>query len=398
MDESIDTHSMESSEGIQMEYIAIFIAVLFPGALVAFNQELLQVLPRAAALRIYSAGIWHNALCCAACGLALFVLPFVLYPLYIHSENPMVLDVSSTSPVSGYLSTGDIIVSLDGMPIHNVQDWVQLTSYIHQQALSNFNQSKDFISNNGRKGYCVPRFLMEKSRKTELVNNQSVCPKDLTAFSTLSCSQSDYSVLDYAKRDNQDSGESGHCLAANAIVKLNKCGDGWLNTNSSRCKCSEDEHCVAPVLPGLAWVEITYSSLSSSKCLHLHSDAFPGSENIDYGGKCGGTFVFIGDLSFMVRSVQMSSYQPRWVFSFGVYFPHILEKLLMSTYHVSLTLALLNSLPVYFLDGEAVLEVLLGYFNALSYHSREKALQAWLFGGTLLSILAFLRMLIVNLL
>nr|GMC57248.1 membrane-bound transcription factor site-2 protease homolog isoform X1 [Ipomoea batatas] len=31
-----------ASEGIQMEYIAVFLAVLFPGALVAFNDEILQ--------------------------------------------------------------------------------------------------------------------------------------------------------------------------------------------------------------------------------------------------------------------------------------------------------------------------------------------------------------------
>jgi S2P endopeptidase len=52
---------MESSEGIQIEYIAIFIAVLFPGALVAFNDELLQTSQHLTALRVYSAGIWHNA-------------------------------------------------------------------------------------------------------------------------------------------------------------------------------------------------------------------------------------------------------------------------------------------------------------------------------------------------
>lgn len=119
-----------SSEGIQIEYIAVFLAVLFPGALVAFNHELLQALPRVAALRIYCAGIWHNAavsadviylcLCsyireyhvcaislfnlradylqfplqfCAVCALALFLLPLMLYPIYIHGESPMVLSM-----------------------------------------------------------------------------------------------------------------------------------------------------------------------------------------------------------------------------------------------------------------------------------------------------------------
>jgi S2P endopeptidase len=58
---AIAPFSMESSEGIQIEYIAIFIAVLFPGALVAFNDELLQASQHLTALRVYSAGIWHNA-------------------------------------------------------------------------------------------------------------------------------------------------------------------------------------------------------------------------------------------------------------------------------------------------------------------------------------------------
>lgn len=52
---------MESSEGLKIEYIAVFIAVLFPGALVAFDHDMLHGLQHFAALRIYCAGIWHNA-------------------------------------------------------------------------------------------------------------------------------------------------------------------------------------------------------------------------------------------------------------------------------------------------------------------------------------------------
>lgn len=49
------------SEGVQIEYIALFFALVFPGALVAFNDASLQLLPGVASLRIYCAGIWHNA-------------------------------------------------------------------------------------------------------------------------------------------------------------------------------------------------------------------------------------------------------------------------------------------------------------------------------------------------
>lgn len=57
----VGTTFWKSSEGIQMEYIAVFLAALFPGALVAFNHELLLALSKVSALRIYCAGVWHNA-------------------------------------------------------------------------------------------------------------------------------------------------------------------------------------------------------------------------------------------------------------------------------------------------------------------------------------------------
>lgn len=44
-----------------MEYIAVFIAAIFPGGLVAFDHDLLQSLPSFNALRVYCAGVWHNA-------------------------------------------------------------------------------------------------------------------------------------------------------------------------------------------------------------------------------------------------------------------------------------------------------------------------------------------------
>lgn len=52
---------MEISEGVKAEYFSVFIAVFFPGALVAFDNDLLQEMPYFSALRIYCAGIWHNA-------------------------------------------------------------------------------------------------------------------------------------------------------------------------------------------------------------------------------------------------------------------------------------------------------------------------------------------------
>lgn len=119
----VDAICLGCSEGVQMEYVAFFYALLFPGALVAFNHTSLQALPSVASLRIYCAGIWHNAavrahtillskidslynvgsMCslmlkhnylflqfCGVCTMALSLLPIILSPFYMHGENPMV--------------------------------------------------------------------------------------------------------------------------------------------------------------------------------------------------------------------------------------------------------------------------------------------------------------------
>ncbi|ONI11727.1 hypothetical protein PRUPE_4G123400 [Prunus persica] len=383
-----------ASECVQMEYVAVFVAFLFPGALVAFDSESLQPLSCFAALRIYCAGIWHNAVCCAVCGLALLLLPFILFPFYIHGESPMVLGVPSTSPLSGYLSPGDVIVSVDGVPIHNVQEWMEMTALINELALRGRNHSLDVqgFGINRIKGYCVPNSMMEESKQIVIGDNQSSCPDDLTAFTPLPCDHT--SILDH---NHPSRIEKTHCLNAKNVVKLNKCGEGWAAiTNGSNCICSQEESCLSPVqIPGLIWVEITYSRPYYLECLRVRRKSFVGPRISDsMESNCGGTFVFVGDVISMARSVKLTAYQPRWAFPLGTYLPNVLERILICTFQVSLTLALLNSLPVYFLDGESILEATLSHFALLCPRKRRKVLQVCLLWGTLISILAFFRIML----
>ncbi|XP_043702231.1 membrane-bound transcription factor site-2 protease homolog isoform X2 [Telopea speciosissima] len=389
-----------ASEGVKIEYIAMFLAVLFPGALIAFNYEWLQSLPPFAALRIYCAGIWHNAVCCAVCGLALFLLPLILFPLYIHGKSPMVLGLSSTSPLSGFLSPGDLIVSLDGLRIHDPEEWMKRISLIHKHSFLNSNYSKDSRSLPAlgcRKGYCVPSSLLEDRKNIRLNDDQLDCPIELTAFVTVPCFNS--SLLDDGNTENSlhHVRESRHCLTAKDVVKLEKCGDGWpaIEMGTSSCECSQNESCLMPnQMSGMTWVEITYSSPYSPECLQ-HG----GNSSADYGGpeslasNCGGTFVFVGDVFSMGHSVQLTAYQFRWGFILGAYLPHMLEKIFACTFNVSLAMALLNSLPVFALDGESILEVTLFFITFLGPRRRGRVLQVCLWVGTLLSILAFSRIL-----
>ncbi|KAK6930559.1 Peptidase M50 [Dillenia turbinata] len=470
-----------ASEGIQIEYISLFIAILFPGALVALNYEVLGALSCQSALRIYCAGIWHNLVCSAICRMAMFFLPLILYPLYIHGESPMVIDVPTTSPLYGYLSSGDTILSLDGSLLHNPREWFEMAAMIDNRTLKNLDGSGNFrgsITGSYQKGYCVPGLFIEN---IQLADNESRCPVDLTAFSPISCPNSTLSNSWESLVERRV--DLSYCLDANKIIPLKKCGDGWMNTTSigSSCACSKDESCLGPVkLLGLNWVEITYSTPYSSGCSRSGKNPIPGSESSEIGEiGCGGTFVFVGDLISMAHSVQLSAYRPRWSFSFGANFPIILKRILAFTFHVSLALALLNGLPsmtkppllfnldvsclnqftmpaatlttfcqanmekrpskvnkivksrfvsnesfswtivvgrdqlwasilfdvaeegyntsylvrllVYFLDGQSILEKALCFITLLSTRKREMVLKVCLIGGTLFSVIAFLR-------
>ena len=92
-------------------------------------------------------------------------------------------------------------------------------------------------------------------------------------------------------------------------------------------------------MPGLVWVEITYLNPYSSDCSYSREYPLPSSN-------CSGTFIFVGDVVSMARSIQLTMYRPRLDFHFAIYLPDVLEKILSCLFHTSLALALLNSLPV----------------------------------------------------
>lgn len=388
----VGNFSMQGSEGIQMDYVAIFIVVLFPGALVAFNYDSLLALPHFSSLRVYCAGIWHNAVCCAVCGLVLFFLPMILFPFYLHGQSPMVLAVPPLSPLSGYLSPGDIIVSLDGVRINSAQDWTEMSSLINQLALQSMNNStyvESIRRVNSSKGYCVPDSLLEESKRIKVVENQYSCPDDLAAFVAISCPDTSTFGDGHPNRI-----EENHCLKAKEVVKFKKCGDGWIRAKAQddNCVCSQENSCLSPIQTlDMLWVEVSYSSPYSLECLQSGRKSPSGSRTYDFlEPNCGGTFVFVGDITSMASSVRLTAYQPRWAY-FSPYLPYVLERMSLCIFHVSLTLALLNSLPVYFLDGESILDAALCHFTSLSPNKRGKIVRICLLVGTLTSLLTLFR-------
>ncbi|KAL4204940.1 hypothetical protein AMTRI_Chr01g134710 [Amborella trichopoda] len=394
---SVATHEIghalaAASVGVRIEYIALFLAVIFPGALIALDYDLLKSLPRCTTLRIYCAGIWHNALCCAVSWLALFFLPSVLYPLYLHGEHPMVLSVFPSSPLFGYLTHGDVILSVDGSSIHDPQEWMEKMAGMDFLTLQNLrvlessrNSREGSLAIDQGKGYCIPSLWLGENKKIPLVADQLACPEETAPFLEIPCFSS--SSFNLSSNDTM----IGECLIAKDVVKFKSCVHKEnVENHKSICSCSQDEVCMSPIqMPGSMWVEITYSNplgCSSRELagrnMSLDSSWYSGSDS----SSCMGHFVFIGDTGGAARSVQLTSYQPRWRFLFSCYLPDALEKLLLSTFYVSATLGLLNSMPLFFLDGACMLEASLSYLTWLSRRRRRQLLRLFLWCGTLLSI------------
>ncbi|CAA6671555.1 unnamed protein product [Spirodela intermedia] len=365
-----------ASQGVQIEYIALFLSVIFPGALVAFNYNVLLALPPFTALRIYCAGIWHNTVFCAVCGLALLSLPALLYPFYIHGERAMVLSVSPVSPLAGYLSPGDIIMSLNDLDIHNPEEWFEKVAHLDTQ-LQNRSYYSGYSNGSSRngKGYCVPNSWIEE-RGILSTDGEIACPDGLVAFKTMPCCRH---FLDGKDCDDiyRNSTRRDYCFPPQDVVKL-----------------KNDECCLAPVQsPHSIWAEVSFARPYFSDCLKVgRNETSMHVKGLDSGSTpCLETFIFIGDIS-VANSIKLSAYQPRWALgAFGVYLPNLMEKVLISMFRVSASLGLLNCMPVFYLDGESMLDVSLCCITRLDPRSRRRLLRVLLTGGTLLFVTALAR-------
>lgn len=155
-----------------------------------------------------------------------------------------VLDVPPTSPLFGHLAPGDVILSVDNVPITNAQEWLKINTLTYNTQLKNANiylHTGDLGVLNKTKGYCVPSFVMEESKITESLENQHACPSELTAFVKVVCSAN--VTLDDGQSETDLSNRiwNVYCLNAKDVIKLNKCGDDWglATTKESGCRCSQ---------------------------------------------------------------------------------------------------------------------------------------------------------------
>ncbi|WVZ69426.1 hypothetical protein U9M48_018214 [Paspalum notatum var. saurae] len=366
-----------ASEGVQIEYVAIFVAVLFPGAFVALNYDLLHI-----------------------CVLMTLLLPMLLYPLYVSGDGLMVTGIPQTSPLLEYLSTHDVILSVDGLKITRTDEWIKVLNQgtaAKSSGTESLEGSKRYVVTSSGKGYCVPSSWMDASKSLWQIRDKLYCPDELLAFEKVICNSSGTFTEKTDGASGQKKVEGKYCLIAKDVVKLRKCGNGWQRTedDGSSCACFEDEYCLVPVLtPGFSWIEVSYARPYSLGCLQKGgnlSSSHAANNNLGQN-PCEGSFVYVGDLLSAAHSVRLSPYQPRWAFLlFIADIPYILENGLSSLLHASAALAVVNSLPVYFLDGEAILETSLSCITWFTRRQQRQLLKVCCFLWTILSVITFSR-------
>lgn len=139
----------------------------------------------------------------------------------------------SLSPMSGYLSRYDVILSLDEFRVYTAEEWKQKIAVLANQTPNGIEHVQ--------KSYCVPRSLIEKSIHVPFTGDDTYCPSELFAFAPITCP--DMSKFDDGgnKTNHQNTGESIHCLNAKDVIKLKKCAYDTVQAskNNSGCLCSE---------------------------------------------------------------------------------------------------------------------------------------------------------------
>lgn len=158
--------------------------------------------------------------------------------------------MSPTSPLTGYLSARDLIISLGGRHIHTMQEWKETIALLNEQILQNFGSSTNLrqsMPTIDRKGYCVPHYLFKDSIPARVESNETTCPDELYAFASTTCLDS-HTLDDVRTEENHSQGRGTiYCFNPKDVIELKKCGVGWDKAlrNSSSCSCLEVKSIIA---------------------------------------------------------------------------------------------------------------------------------------------------------
>ncbi|XP_068757031.1 membrane-bound transcription factor site-2 protease-like isoform X1 [Montipora capricornis] len=284
-------------EQVRVNGFGMFFMIIYPGAFVDLYTEHLTVISPLRQLRIYCAGVWHNAVLVLVGLLLIWCLPYLLVPFYVTGQGAVVFSVLKESPLYGSIEPGDTVLSLYGCQVYNKQDW---------------NNCISKTLNTPQHGYCTDMITITRKNSSQ------------GAFYTggvYDCCKNSTSSRFCFKYESLSHSKGYACLPARSTMQSRKFCD--LPTD---CDGPGDKVCVHPSLD------------NSSRLLRIIRST-------------SSDVLYVGDPLLLQYTVGIIDYQRRSKI-LPMEFPTVLETFLIYLVSLSGALALLNMVPCYSLDGQ----------------------------------------------
>ncbi|XP_069163081.1 membrane-bound transcription factor site-2 protease isoform X2 [Procambarus clarkii] len=311
-------------EDVHVNGLGFLLMFILPGAYVDVPTEEIRTLTPFRQLKILCAGVWHNiVLVVLAFGIGLST-PFILQPLYIHGHGLTVMQLSQDSPARGPtgLEVGDVITTINRWTVASVGD---------------FQQYLVTTINSDQMGFCVPESVVHTYDETihhafEGADGSVQC-----------CSgDSDAHLCFELKEDREfDTGVAAmqpfSCLPARMAVSMST------KTCINSLTCPTDTHCLAPSLK------------NASRLLQISRRGSNGERKDDV--------LYLGPPAFLYHTVTLTSYIPKFSF-LSLSWPNTVEIYCDYMVQFSGALAVLNMVPVVYLDGYWIFGAIIDLFLA----------------------------------
>nr|CAI5853958.1 unnamed protein product [Callosobruchus analis] len=260
------------------------------------------------ALTILCAGVWHNIVLSIFASFLYFVLP-TLFSLCFHVNNGVsITDITKNSYLSSSkgLNVGDTVFQINGCDVRDENSWYD--------CLAKTDKTKP--------AFCIEPDLIHQF-------DESVPLKHLGEGHVECCKVNKQENICFEYLDPADGIlelPSHVCLPARTVVERSEhfC-------SSTPYMCPTNLYCFRPMLA---------NSTNMFKIATATRD-----------------IIFIGLVSDLYRTVQVSSYIPKYLFKTTA-MPDAITKFLKYITVMSLGLAIVNVLPCKFMDGQYITEVL----------------------------------------
>ena len=256
-------------------------------------------------LKIYTAGVWHNLVLAVIALALMFSFPILMSPFYNRNEGVAILSLRNSTVTDGPngLRSGDIITSIGKCPVKNVTNYYSCLK----------EESKELSS------YCV--------HSNDFYNLCSECCQP-------NSDKSNGSYLNFQTNDKN----SILCLPVRNVI------------NQERKYCERDSDCFN-----------NDKASNSSNCV-TPSVNYPSETLWVMSRRDRKEFLFIGTVSDLYYGIEsVTDYVPKYDhIPLPISFPTYFEKICYYTASFSLALALINIVPCMMLDGQHVVNALVG--------------------------------------